>query len=459
MPFRFARTQVYPAGQGIPKTELLSAMLSLMLGVSMSSLDTAIANTALPTIAHDLGTTEAMSVWVVSSYQLAMAACLLPLAGLGEIIGHRRVIMAGLILFSLASLLCGVSSSLEWLVVARVLQGIGGAALMSVNAAMVRFVFPANQLGRGIGINSLVVGVSFAAGPTIASLILSLGSWHWLFWVNVPTGVLAIWLGLRSLPATPRSEQRFDHVAGVLCSVFFALLIFTLNEAAHGAGWGPIGGEAVLTVIFLIGLLRRQKGMTAPVLAVDLLRRPLFALSSLTGMCSFATQSLAFVSLPFLLQHMLGYSQIETGFLITPWSVIVALAAPIAGRLSDRYSSAMLCGVGLALLCIGMVSLALLPAHPSVPDVVWRMLLCGAGFGFFQSPNLHAIMTSAPPERSGGASGMVGTVRLVGQSSGAAMVAACFHVSNVEGAWTALWLGAAFAGVASLVSFMRLQYR
>jgi DHA2 family multidrug resistance protein-like MFS transporter len=275
----------------------------------------------------------------------------------------------------------------------------------------------------------------------------------------VPTGLVAFFLGLRSLPATPRSKEHFDHFAALLCSVFFALLIYTLNEAAHAQGWSRVGGESLLTLVCLICLLRRQKGMTAPVLAVDLLRRPLFALSALTGVCSFATQALAFVSLPFLFQHALGYTQIQTGFLITPWSVVVALAAPIAGRLSDRYGSGMLGGVGLALLCLGMLSLALLPDQPSVPDIVWRMMLCGAGFGFFQSPNIRAIMTSAPPERSGGASGMVGTVRLLGQSSGAALVAACLHLSSAYGTIAALWLGALFAGMASAASFMRLQYR
>lgn len=161
--------------------------------------------------------------------------------------------------------------------------------------------------------------------------------------------------------------------------------------------------------------MRRQAGHPAPILAVDLLRRPLFALSAATAVCAFAAQALAFVSLPFLFQTVLGYTQVHTGFLITPWPVVVAFMAPIAGRLSDRYPAGMLGGVGLALLALGMASLALLPAAPSAWDISWRMALCGAGFGFFQSPNLRAIMTSAPPSRAGGASGMIGTVRLLGR--------------------------------------------
>jgi len=456
---RFASDQVHPAGEGVPPDVRWKAMISLMLGVCMSSVDTAIANTALPTMALDLHTTEAQSVWIVSAYQLAVAASLLPLARLGEVAEHRRLVIWGQALFAAASLMCGWAPSLPWLVVARVLQGVGGAALMAVNAAMLRFIYPTGQIGRGVGINALVVGVSFAAGPTLASLILSLGNWPWLFWINVPIGVLAIALGLMSLPSTAHSTEPFDYGAAALCAAFFALLIFMFNEAAHARSWPVVSIEALLTVVVLVGLLRRQAGTAAPLLPLDLLRRPLFALSSATSICSFATQALAFVSLPFLLQRALGYTQTETGFLITPWSVLTALMAPLAGRLSDRYPAGLLGGVGLALLSLGMFLLALLPAHPSVWNIVWRMCLCGTGFGFFQSPNLRALVMSAPPERSGSASGMVGVSRLLGQSTGAALVATCLHVSGGPGAWFALWLGVAFAALASVASFTRLRYR
>jgi len=454
----FARTQQYPVGQGVPHAERWRAVLAIMLGVSMASLDTAIANTALPTMAQDLGTTKALSVWIVSAYQLAMVAALLPAASLGEIVGHRRITMAGLVLFTLASFACGMAPTLEWLVAARVAQGLGAAGLMAVNGAMVRFIYPSGSLGRGVGLNSLVVGISFAAGPTLASAILAVGSWHWLFLINVPLGVLAIVLGLRSLPATPLSDRPYDGFAALLCAGFFALLIYTLNEGAHArAGW-QVALELALTLACLAALLRRQAGVPAPLLALDLLRRPIFALSAATAVCTFATQALAFVSLPFMLQQTLGYTQIQTGFLITPWPVLVAAMAPIAGRLSDRHPAGLLAGIGLMMLCAGMALLATMPADPSAVDIGWRMALCGAGFGFFQSPNVRAIMTSAPPERSGGASGMVGTVRLLGQSTGAALVAACFNVSSVNGAMAALWLGALFAGLAAVASFMRLRY-
>ena len=191
-------------------------------------------------------------------------------------------------------------------------------------------------------------------------------------------------------------------------------------------------------------------------LPVDLYRRPMFALSSATALCSFAAQGLAFVALPFYLQTVLGFSPVETGLLLTPWPVMTAIAAPIAGPMSDRYPPAILGGIGLAILGVGLALIATLPAHPTLPAIVWRMLVCGTGFGFFQSPNLRAIMSSAPAERSGGASGIVATSRLVGQAIGAALVALCFSVSMQRGPSLALGLAAAFAASGSLVSFSRL---
>jgi DHA2 family multidrug resistance protein-like MFS transporter len=244
-----------------------------------------------------------------------------------------------------------------------------------------------------------------------------------------------------------------------LCAGFFALLILGLGTASHGGGWRAVLSQWAAAAVCCALLLRRQAGHPAPMLALDLFRRPVFALSSLTAICSFAAQGLAFVSLPFLLQQGFGHSQVATGFLLTPWPAVVAVMALIAGPMSDRHPAGLLCGVGLVALALGMAALALLSTdavQPSTPDLVWRLLLCGAGFGFFQSPNLRAIMGSAPPNRSGGASGIVATSRLLGQTIGAALVAMCFHLVPQRGPMAALWLGGAFALVGAVVSFARL---
>jgi DHA2 family multidrug resistance protein-like MFS transporter len=291
----------------------------------------------------------------------------------------------------------------------------------------------------------------------VASLVLSVASWPWLFAINLPLGAAALAFALPSLPQSPRATHRYDRVAALLNVVTFTALIVALGSAAQRAPAALSLTAGLLALLFGALLIRHEHGRTAPILPVDLFRRPAFALSSVTAMCSFAAQGLAFVSLPFFFEGVLGRNPVDTGFLMSPWSIVVALAAPLAGRLSDRYPPGLLGGVGLAVLAVGMAALATLPPAPSAFDIVWRMLLCGAGFGFFQSPNLKALMSSAPAERAGGASGTVAISRLLGQSSGAALTAGCFSLAGVHGAVYALWAGAAFAAVASGVSALRLR--
>jgi MFS transporter, DHA2 family, multidrug resistance protein len=451
-------SQSPPHADGLPPGQRVGALLAILIAVCMATLDTAIINTALPNIADNIGTDSASVIWVVNAYQLAMVAALLPFAALGDRLGHRRIYLAGLLLFAASSLACGLAYSLPTLAGARALQGIGAAAIMSVNAALIRFVFPVARLGRALGINAMVVAIAFTIGPTVASAILWVASWHWLFLVNVPLGLGALALGLRTLPASAVHNHDFDTLAALLCAGLFALLILGLGTFSHGGSWHAAALQWAGAALCAGILLRRQAAHPAPMLAVDLFRRPVFALSALTAICAFTTQGLAFVSLPFLLQS-LGHSQVATGFLLTPWPAVVALVALIAGPLSDRYPAGVLAGLGLLVLGIGMACLGLLAGgtgQPGTGDLVWRLILCGAGFGFFQSPNLRAIMGSAPPSRSGGASGIVATARLLGQTCGAALVALCFHLSVAHGPVLALWLGCAFALVGAVASGLRL---
>ncbi|MEA3084552.1 MAG: transporter, family, multidrug resistance protein [Paraburkholderia sp.] len=432
------------------------AMIAIMLAVALATIDTAIANTALPSMAADLHAAPAASVWIINAYQLSMVATLLPLAALGDIVGHRRIYISGIALFTLASLACALAPTLPVLTAARAVQGLGAAGIMSVNTALIRYLHPPHRLGRALGINALVVGVSFAIGPTAASLILSVGTWPWLFAVNVPLGLLALTFAWPALPHTERGRHNFDPVAALLNVITFAALVFALGEAAQRASAQLVLSAAAIAVVFGLLLIRREAGHPAPMLPIDLFKRPVFALSAVTAVCSFAAQGLAFVSLPFYFEDVLHRSQVETGFLMTPWPVVVALAAPLAGTLSDHYPPGLLGAIGLAVLSAGMASLALLPAHPHVLDIGIRMAVCGAGFGFFQSPNLKALMASAPPERSGGASGIVATARLIGQTTGAALVALSFGIAGRHGPTLALGAGAFFAGAASLASGLRL---
>jgi MFS transporter, DHA2 family, multidrug resistance protein len=443
-------------GDGLPWERRRWAIAAIFTALAMASLDTAIANIALPAISADLHASPADAVWVVNVFQIALVATLLPLGALGEIVGHERIYLSGLVLFTLASLGCALAWSLPSLLLARTLQGLGASGLMSVNTALVRFVYPSRIVGRGFGHNALVVATAFTLGPTIASAILAFGPWPWLFAINIPFGLVAIVIGLKTLPSTPRAVHAFDVPGAALAAACLSLFIIAIGGAAHQAQ--PSLMLIALATALVLGFLlaRRQADHPAPMLPIDLFRRPLFALSASTAICSFSVQGLGFVALPFYFEDILHRSQVATGLFMTPWPLVVAIMAPIGGRLSDRYPAGLLGGLGLVLLGLGMGLLAMLPANPGVANVVWRMVICGLGFGLFQTPNMRAIMSSAPAHRSGSASGIVATARLTGQTTGAALAALCFSLAGREGATLALALGAGFAGVGSVMSFLRL---
>ena len=327
---------------------------------------------------------------------------------------------------------------------------------MSVNTALVRFVYPSRMHGRGFGHNALVVATAFTFGPTIASAILAIGSWPWLFAVNLPFGLIAIAIGLKTLPSTPRAVHAFDFPGAALAAACLGLFIMAIGGAAHQAEPSLVLIALATGLVFGFLLARRHADHPAPMLPIDLFRRPLFVLSAATAVCSFAVQGLSFVALPFYFEDILQRSQVETGFFMTPWPLVVAIMAPIGGRLADRFSAGILGGLGLILLGLGMLLLATLPANPGVANIVWRMVICGIGFGLFQTPNMKALMSSAPLHRSGSASGMVATARLIGQTTGAALAALCFSLAGRDGATLALGLGAAFGGLGSVMSFLRL---
>ena len=452
-------------GEGLPPGARRRAMATIAIAVSMAVLDSAIANIALPTIARDMATTPAETVWVVNAYQFAVTISILPFAFLGDIVGYKKVYMAGLVVFTIASLGCALAPTLPLLVAARVVQGFGGAGIMSVNTALIRFIFPREALGRGLGFNAFVVATFSALGPSIAAGILSVATWHWLFLINLPLGVVALWLAAKVLPMTPQARHRFDVVSALMNALLFGLVITAVDGLGHHPGQREaieLGSAVVVGILFIA----RQLALPVPLFPVDLFRRPIFALSVGTSVCSYIAQTIVYVSLPFYFQYAGGLTPVQTGLLMTPWPAIVVIVAPIAGRLSDRYPAGVLGTAGLAVMATGLVCLMLLPAGASYPDVAWRMVMCGFGFGFFQSPNNRLLVGSAPRERSGAGSGMLATARLTGQTIGSALVALAFGVTGAEagaevahGTTLALTMAIVSATTAMIVSSLRLRAR
>lgn len=453
---------------GLAAPARLRAMLAIIVGLATAVLQGGIVNLALPEIGSKLGASPAVSIWIINAFQLGTLVMLLPLAAFGDRAGYRRVYLAGVVLFTLASLMAMLARSIDLLIAARALQGLGAAGMLSVNSALVRQIYPVALLGRGMAILSMVVASSAVAGPTVAALILSIGEWPWLFAVNVPLGLLALVLAARALP---RERARSEQPAGrfALPDLLMNVLMFTLvfvgaqnlgvqggaGHPAHASGWWLLAGGLAIGVLYL----RRQLRAPEPMFPVDLLRIRLFALSMCSSISAFCAQAIAFVALPFLLLEGLGHSHLGAGLLITAWPLGVVVAAPWAGRLIGRVPAGLLGGVGMVVMAIGLACLALLPAQPDAVDIVWRLLLCGFGFGLFQSPNNHTIMTSAPRPRSGAASGMLGTARITGQTLGAVVLAVLFASVGDGGRAepVAIAVAAGFALLAAVFSTLRVR--
>lgn len=411
-------------------------MATVLCGIALCVLDGTVMNLALPTVARDMQVSASAVIWVVNAYQVAILALLLPLARLGELYGYKRVYLLGLCLFTLASLGCVFSSTLPALSAARALQGLGAAGMFAINAALVRAIYPRRLLGRGIALNSAVVALSAMAGPSVAAVVLSLASWPWLFAINVPLGALVFALGVGSLPGsagTQRDVEGFSLIDTALNVAMFGLLFFGFDLLVPRGLQGPtpgnwLGAAGLITAGAVVGwvYVRRQRVLAVPLLPIDLLRIPVFRLSMATSVASFAAQMLASIGLPFLLLHDLGRSPADAGLVLSAWPIATVAASPLVGWLIGRVPDGVLGSIGLAIMALGLGLMDLLPPDPSLAQMAWRLALCGAGFGLFQSPNNHTIVTSAPQVRSGAAGGMLGTARLTGQTFGAMLIALMF---------------------------------
>ena len=437
------------------------AVIAVLAAIMMGVLDGTVMNVALPTLSKEFNVTPSDIIWVVNAYQLVVTMMLLGFAAIGDVFGYKRVFLCGVSIFVTASALCAMSKSFEMMVASRILQGIGGACTMSINTALLRIIFPPNRLGRVMAANAVIVAVTAASGPALGGAILSVGHWSWIFLMNIPLGLAALTIGWKLLPHNPpqKTKRKLDGQSVVMNAVFFGLLIYTIEGMAHDGSSTLLLLQAVVTVIVGILYIKRQLQIPMPILPVDLFRIPIFSLSIGCSIACFTAQMLALVSLPFFMQHSLGMGVAATGLLMTPWPLATTLTAPIAGRMIERVHPGILGAVGMGIFATGLCLLATLGNDTESWNLAWRMAVCGIGIGLFQTPNNVTITTSAPIQRSGGASGMLGTARVLGQTLGTAIVAILFHYMGKEngGEVVCLWTALGLALISGGLSCFRIK--
>lgn len=417
------------ARQGVAVAAVLSAMALVVLDAGM-------VNVALPAMAWDFGVSPGHSILVVTAYQAALVMALLPSAAIGGRYGERRVFVAGVGVFTAASLLCAASPGLPWLVAARFVQGLGGAAVMALGISLIRHTVAAPRLGAAIGWNAMTVALAAAAGPAIGAVILAIAGWPWLFAINLPLGAAAL-LVARGLPRSDAGHAGLDPISIALNAAAFGLSVTGAELVAEQ----PLVavGVAMSGLAAFAGLVRRESPKAAPMAPLDLLRLRPFRLSVIASVLCFSGQTLALVALPFHLQALFASDLAAIGLSLTAWPLSVAAMALVAGRLSDRIPNHWLCAAGGIGLAVGLGLISVWPAQANHGLVLAFTSLCGLGFGMFQTPNNRTMFLSAPSERSAAAGGLQGTARLTGQTTGAVMVTLLFG-----------WLGAAAAPRAAL---------
>ena len=445
---------------GLHRPRIYYAMVATFSGLFLAVLDGTICNVALPSISEDLQVASSDSIWIINAFQLVIMMTLLPFSSLGELFGYKRIYLFGVAVFTVGSLFCSLTATLPLLVVARVFQGIGAAMIMSVNTSLVRIIYPKRHLGKGVGLNATVVAIASVAGPTLAAAILSVASWPWLFAINVPVGIITFYLGQKYLPANPTRVlgRRFKWKEALFNALTFGLLIGCIEAYSHDVSHTTILAGAVCLLFVGVQYVRMQLHDKYPMLPFDLLKIPVFSLSVVTSVLSFTSQMLAMVAMPFLLVNTFHYEAVGTGLLMTSWPLVIVFVAPMAGWLVGKVHPLILGGIGLTIMSAGCFLLAFVPVDTTPLGLVWRLMLCGMGFGFFQSPNNHMLLSSAPPHRTGSASGMLATARLLGQTTGAALVALLFHLFGDTAPHDAMLLAGVLTLCGAFSSVTRLRH-
>ena len=413
----------------------------LCLGLFMILLDGTIVNIAIPHIQTYFNTAFSNIEWVMNAYILVFAVLLVPMGRFGDLWGRRRLFVGGMTLFTLGSLACGLAPSIYLLIAFRVVQGIGGAAMMPSTLSIIATVFPPHKRGAAMGVWGGVSGLASGLGPVLGGIILQYitwptvaGSWRWIFLVNIPVGIIGVVLALRMVPESknPTAVESLDIPGIGLLSISLFCLTFALIEGQR-FGWtsATILGLFAATVVAFGLFYWREHRVRQPLIDFSLFRSVNFAAGNATGLLLSAAMMGAFFTIPIFLQSVLGFSAIKAGLVMAPMSVIIIFAAPLAGTLSDRLGSKWIVAAGMFLLAFGLAWMAgLVPGIAKISPATTPMslllpfLISGVGIGLAVAPVTSAVMATAPKDRVGNASGVLSTMRQVGSLMGIAILGA-----------------------------------
>jgi len=441
---------------GLPKPRRLWAIIAISFGTSLLVIDGSIANVALPTIARDLGVSEAAVTNVVTVYQLVLVMLLLPFSSLGDRLGHRRLYQIGQALFMAASAACFFADNFVVLLLLRAVQGIGAAMALSVSAAMLRQIYPANRLGTGMGVNSVIVASSAALAPTLGGYIVGHLPWQTIFVAAAPMAIISLLLG-RALPEPEPQDRPSQWRSATLSALTMLLLVGGIQLGTHDALILGIVGFA-LGILALLFLIRRERHRDAPVFPVDLLAKPVIGLSALANFASFISAGALMLGLPFRLETGMGYEPQTVGLLLLPFPLTMLVVSPLAGWASDRIAATKLGVTGMTIAIVGLLLLATMPDQPGEWGIAWRLSLTAMGFGLFFSPNSRLLIGRAPRDRAAAAGGLLSTARLFGQTM-AAVVIGIVLASGMGLGPVPLYVSCALAVLAALASLARFSQR
>lgn len=402
------------------------SLLAVSIGVFMSTIDGSIVNIALKTLQDSFGAGLHEVEWVVLAYLLGIT-CLLPSMGrLGDMIGKRSVYLAGFVIFTLSSALCGLAWDINALIGFRVLQAVGAAMIQGVGSALLVQAFPPNERGQALGYIGTAVASGILIGPVLGGALISSVGWQSIFYVNIPIGIAAIALSLRALPPDrTHTAQRFDIAGAGLLAVGLLLVLLALTE---GQIWGfgdwrtlaALGGGSAL----LIGFVLWERRTASPMINLELFRSAPFSLSLIAAFMTFLSGSFNFLLIPYYLQNALSYTPQLTGLTLIASPIVLSLVSPLSGRLSDRFGARWLGVAGLAITAAALLSMSTLTTESSQIDVILRLMLMGVGFGLFQSPNNSLIMGSVSRAYLGIAGSLLAVMRTLGQTTGVALAGA-----------------------------------